>query len=78
MVFDFNGFCQFFIDWELKKAEQKTKKHKWFAWYPVKVGYCRWVWLKDVCRVYKPYGDLMQSIFGARYHDPKYYELLKD
>jgi len=73
MVIDINKFTFFIIQRNLRKGEQKTQLHEWFAWYPVKIEYQRWVWLEMVFRKYKS-NDSDIDIFTKRYCDPKYWE----
>lgn len=43
--------------WNVKPSKDKTKWHKWYAWYPVRVD-TKWVCLELVYRKFSriPYG----------------------
>jgi len=49
--------CDKFSDWRYKKYLASQEWHRWFAWYPVRLGYhdCRWFewverrWFKNDC-----------------------------
>ena len=76
MIIDFNKIIDFFININLKLSKPKLIRHKWFAWYPVKVNYYRWVWFVNVYRVYEPNNKYPISILTERYKNPKYYEII--
>jgi hypothetical protein len=66
-------------DWETaweKKCQLRKRWHRWFAWYPVVVGYTggrrqKKAWLEDVLRS----GEPAFTFEGAVYWDYKYKEL---
>lgn len=74
MIFDFNNIVSYFFKRNIKIAEKKIELHKWFAWYPVEVGYCKWVWFSMVLRKYKSH-DWDVEIFSRRYKEPEYFEI---
>lgn len=53
------------------KARIMCKSHKWFAWYPVKIGIWEIAWLQYVKRQYE-YTQSFDSPFMRRYWKPKY------
>ena len=74
MIFDFNAITSYMYKRNIKIGDKKQQLHKWFAWYPIEIGYCKWVWLNMVFRKYKSH-DMGIGVFTKRYREPEYFEI---
>lgn len=57
MNIDLNRLNSWKVNRRENKRERKTKWHMWFAWYPVEVRCCEYVWLDFVQRRYASSGN---------------------